>query len=443
MATLIIDQITLGEKAKCIVDSDPSVGGLAATLGTEAIWDNGTTAKMYLKTSASNTGWDLISTSAGAGSVNSGTASRLAIYAATGNALSDTYVQNTQNINIDIVAQPLRTAAITYNIPNPGNAVASADFVLTQGDQVISGIKSFANDVFVSGNLSVSGTMTYVNSSTTDIANKAITLNLGGAAASGSAVGFNISEGAVAATVTLTNTGNTTAVFTAVPAGIAGNGKSITFTNSTAGGLRLVSDIANSIIVDLGGVASVAPAAFNALGAIGITMISGSVTVAEVARTLTGGTEGITGSFLTSSTRNGFTFLAPSSAFSETLRLSNLSASQILDVPNASGAIVIQASTPAGVAGQVSFWNSATTLTNPTGTTTNSLFWDSTNFRLGIGNTAPSVALHVTGSARVTGLSTVGIVHNDATGLLSTSAVSLTADISGILPLANVDQMQT
>jgi fibronectin-binding autotransporter adhesin len=57
--------------------------------------------------------------------------------------------------------------------------------------------------------------------------------------------------------------------------------------------------------------------------------------------------------------------------------------------------------------------------------------------------TAPANTLDITGSLGATGavtfsgLNTLGVVHNSAAGLLSTSLVSLTADVSGILPIAN------
>lgn len=53
------------------------------------------------------------------------------------------------------------------------------------------------------------------------------------------------------------------------------------------------------------------------------------------------------------------------------------------------------------------------------------------NFPLSI-----SGSLSATG-ATLSGLSTAGVVHNSAAGVLSTSLVSLTADVSGILPLVN------
>lgn len=67
---------------------------------------------------------------------------------------------------------------------------------------------------------------------------------------------------------------------------------------------------------------------------------------------------------------------------------------------------------------------------------TTNFFWDDTNNRLGLGTGTPSVQLHTTGGVRFGSLST-GIGHFDSNGVLSSSAVSLTADVSGILPLAN------
>jgi hypothetical protein len=49
--------------------------------------------------------------------------------------------------------------------------------------------------------------------------------------------------------------------------------------------------------------------------------------------------------------------------------------------------------TGTGSSGQVAFWNGATTQTG-----SNSLFWNSTNNRLGINNASPSYSLHVTGN---------------------------------------------
>ncbi len=54
--------------------------------------------------------------------------------------------------------------------------------------------------------------------------------------------------------------------------------------------------------------------------------------------------------------------------------------------------------TGSGAADKIAFWTAGSTL----GSYTN-LTWDSTNFRLGIGNATPSQALHVTGNIAVTG----------------------------------------
>ena len=65
-------------------------------------------------------------------------------------------------------------------------------------------------------------------------------------------------------------------------------------------------------------------------------------------------------------------------------------------------------------------------------------YWDDTNFRLGIGiGTAPSQSIDVTGTARLRGLTSAGVVLNSAAGVLSTGQVSLTTNVSGVLPIAN------
>ena len=343
MAVNILNLITIGEKEVYVVDAIPSTsGGLSAQLADIAMYDDGTNGFLYIKTGAADTSWEQISTTTSAGTTNAGIAGRLALYFANGNSLDDVYTQNSQSIDVNIVAQPTRSAPIEYTIPNPGDAVTAADFVLTEGAQTINGNKTFGNDVIVSGNLTVNGSLTSLNTTNTTITDKLLTLNKGGAASSAGGSGLEFEE------------------------------------NSA-----------------------------------------------------------ITAYFKINAAETGFSFKSPGNANFVDLLTSSLTGNRQLTAPDASGAVVIQASTPAGVAGQVSFWSNATTLTNPTGTSTDSLFWDTTNQRLGIGNAAPSVALHVTGSARITSLNAVQFVKSDANGNLTNAAVSLTADVSGVLPLAN------
>lgn len=129
-----------------------------------------------------------------AGTVASGTARRLALYPSSSASISDTDTENSQSVNVAIVAQPTRTAGIVYQITNPGDAVTTADFVLTAGAQTIGGAKTFSNDAIFQGNLTVNGTTTFVNSTQTQIADPLITLNKGGATASAAGAGIEFEE---------------------------------------------------------------------------------------------------------------------------------------------------------------------------------------------------------------------------------------------------------
>lgn len=130
------------------------------------------------------------------GTISSGVAGRLGLYPTTGSSIDDVYIQNSQNIDVNIVAQPTRSAAIEYTIPNPGDAVTAASFVLTEGAQTINGNKTFGNNVIVTGDLTVNGTTTSLNTTNTDVKDKLVTLNKGGAAASAGGSGLEFEENA-------------------------------------------------------------------------------------------------------------------------------------------------------------------------------------------------------------------------------------------------------
>lgn len=56
--------------------------------------------------------------------------------------------------------------------------------------------------------------------------------------------------------------------------------------------------------------------------------------------------------------------------------------------------------------------------------------------KLGIGTASPSALLDVNGSTRLRALST-GVLHSDSSGNITSSAVVLTSEVSGVLPIAN------
>ncbi len=87
----------------------------------------------------------------GSGTVNSGTAGRMSLYASSTNAVSDTYVQNTHNITLAIATQASRSADLALTIPNPGNAVTAANVVLDQGAYTIAGAWTHSATLTMSG----------------------------------------------------------------------------------------------------------------------------------------------------------------------------------------------------------------------------------------------------------------------------------------------------
>lgn len=191
----ILDLQTVGDGYIAKVDADPAATtGTAAPIGTIAQWNTGTEGRAYLKTGAADTAWDRMSTYAVSGFVQSGNALRLALYPSTGNVVDDQALQNSQNVSVKIANQPTRTAAIEYQIPNPGDALTAADFVLTEGSQTINGAKQFTGDITILGNFDVQGTVTFLDSQNTLIKDKLITLNDQGPTGSTGGTGFEIEE---------------------------------------------------------------------------------------------------------------------------------------------------------------------------------------------------------------------------------------------------------
>ena len=102
-------------------------------------------ASTFLQNDGSgNTSW----VSGGSGSVTIGTAGNMTLYPTTGTSVSDTYVQNAHNVTIGIQAQPSRSTALTYVIPNPGNAKTTTNFITTDG---FSGISQQINTSLILG----------------------------------------------------------------------------------------------------------------------------------------------------------------------------------------------------------------------------------------------------------------------------------------------------
>ena len=329
----IIGRLTNNEVEIIQVDAVPSAAtGTSAPIGTVALYNNGTVGTAYLKVSALDTGWDPMNTSGVSGGVMTGTAGRLPVYPTTGNYVDDEYVQNGQLIVATHTTHPARSVAITYTIPNPGNAIASADFVLTEGNQVLNGNKTFTGSSVFQGNVDIQGTLTTINSTQLQISDPVITLNKGGTSATGGGAGIEIEESAV-----------------------------------------------------------------------------------------------ITGYMQVAAARNGWTFKAPTNAFTATLLQSSLTANRSYTLPDITGTLPVGT----GAAGQVAYWSGTNLLAG-----NNNHWWDNTNNRLGINNQAPTTDLHVTGNARITGLSTARPVFSDVNGNLANGNIDLASTyMVGVLPI--------
>lgn len=182
-----------------IVSSAPaavSVSGATLSGGSEI-------GRLYCKVGPADTAWSEIA--ANGSYVNAGDYRRIALYSdsPSGSAVDDQIVQNTKTIDLIVEAQATRSANITYTVPNPGDAITAASFVLTEGDQTIYGDKTFGTlarpvDTVMYGTLQVDGTLTYVNTVDLNVTDKLITINKGGAAASGAGAGIEIEENSVA-----------------------------------------------------------------------------------------------------------------------------------------------------------------------------------------------------------------------------------------------------
>lgn len=215
---------TVNEKLIYEVDQDPSAGaGTPAPIGSLALLETGSAVgENYIKVGALDTAWDKVSTASSGTNVKLGSFRRLAIYASDPNGyiVDDQIQQNSQDIDVILAAQGTRTAGITYQIPNPGDAVAAADFVLTEGVQLVNGDKTFGNNVTINGNLNVEGSVTNVNTTNTNVEDKLITLNKGGAAGSAGESGIEFEEDGSITSYIKTNAARTGYVYKAP--GIAG-----------------------------------------------------------------------------------------------------------------------------------------------------------------------------------------------------------------------------
>jgi hypothetical protein len=308
----VLDQITVGEKLILVVDGAPgAAAGTPAEVGSYAMLEDTGVGSGWIKVGAADTAWDKIITEQANDAVKQGNYRRLAIYDTdtSGFSVDDQIQQNGNEIDVIIQEQASRTSAITYQIPNPGNTISAADFVLTEGVQTINGDKTFNENVVIEGNLDVNGTLTSIDTVNTTIQDKLVTLNKGGGVTSGGGSGLEFEEDSV-----------------------------------------------------------------------------------------------ITGFIKMSADRTGYD--VKPSALAGTSKIIGTAANQEYNLPDEDGRLVLQASVAAGVVNQIPSWSSDEALRNPTGVGADSLAWDFSNQRLGLGLSAPTQKFHMAEGVALFGANT-------------------------------------
>ena len=201
---VILDQITVGDHLIYSLDTDPREGsGTPAIVGTIGLVNsgaNGTIGEAYIKVGPGDADWRYLATSSSSNvPVESGSFRHFALYKvnSVGDIVKDSFTEaGGAEISVFVQDQAARTLDISYRVPNPGDTITSADFVLTEGDQIISGDKSFQDNVVIQGNLDVNGTVTTIDTVNLQVTDKLITLNRQGAALSGGGAGIEIEEDA-------------------------------------------------------------------------------------------------------------------------------------------------------------------------------------------------------------------------------------------------------
>jgi hypothetical protein len=418
----ILDLITIGEKKYLVVDSDPSlVSGTPAEVGSVAVWQDGLdVGRMYLKIGPNDVDWDKVSTTSTSG-VGLGSYLRMPIYDtnASGYHIDDTVAQNGNNIDVAIQAQPSRSAAIEYRIPNPGDAITTADFILSEGAQAKNGDMTFNNNVVVQGDLSVNGSLSFLNSTQTQIKDKLVTLNQGGGLASAGGSGIEFAE-AIQATAASAGA-NAGSIFTASATGPLGNGVIVTVVDSTPGvpGVVTVSQVGSAVTIDLVGNVGVSQATLASAGLTLVSLNGVNLIATEVFPATSGGAGSITAYIKMSADRMGFDVLASATSFVEKLSSASLTASRVAKFADTSGTFAMRPDATPFAAKQIAYGLDANNLVSEAG------------FEYDAGTNVMTV-----GSVTISGLG-LGVVHSSAAGVLSSSAVVLTSEVSGVLPVAN------
>lgn len=194
-----------------------------------------------------------------------------------------------------------------------------------------------------------------------------------------------------------------------------------TYPTFTITGTEVDGSVTNEGVLGVGaGGASSSTIISNTSGATGVTINAAGILTISESTSSNGGSITITGTEVDGSVTNEAQTLSVSGTTSGILTLSTaggagggtatIASGTNIGISQSGGIITITntgAGALSGVANQVSYFNTPTTITTEVGSGANSLTWDDTNNRLGIGTTSPSSILDVT-----IPVSTQGIVAN-------------------------------